>query len=205
MSHEDDVYEKFGRLELTKEEWENFTTHDALWLFNVCTEMTRRTMHDFLHDHKDPDKVDREMSAFLERLSMNTGLSNEDIFYVSKVGAVVHEHEAFRDDPEGARNAKFEQQNPRELDEDEQGEVRELAKKFADMIDRRNKRDEEERQAIQNMEFELAKDNIREKMQELSNILGFNPLSDEADTQQAETPDFNKFLDEVFGRNGDNQ
>ena len=204
MSHEDDVYEKFGRLELTKEEWDNFTTHDALWLFNLCGEMTRRTMHDFLHDHKDPDRVDREMSAFIERLSINTGLSNEDIYHVSKVGAIVKEHEEFRDDPEGARRAKLENQSPRELDDDEKSEIHELAKKFADMIDRRNKRDDEERQAIQNMEFELAKDNIREKMQELSNILGFNPLLDEADTQQAETPDVNKFLDELFGRNGDN-
>ena len=182
------IFEEHGKSPATPQEWQTCdTTHDYVWMFHVTSGFTERMMLSYLHGHKDPKIVEKEMDQFMEELQRQTGLSVDDTAMYARLGMYISQDREFRDDPEAARQAAYESfqqhveinerinnaDNAKELVEefDMPEELVRMAEEFNEMIEERHNKTLRIEEDLAALEADMMADELAGVFTELENLL----------------------------------
>jgi len=183
-----EIFEEHGKSPATPQEWQTCdTTHDYVWMFHVTSGFTERMMLSYLHGHKDPKIVEKEMDQFMEELQRQTGLSVDDTAMYARLGMYISQDREFRDDPEAARQAAYESfqqhveinerinnaDNAKELVEefDMPEELVRMAEEFNEMIEERHNKTLRIEEDLAALEADMMADELAGVFTELENLL----------------------------------
>lgn len=183
-----EIFEEHGKSPATPQEWQTCdTTHDYVWMFNVTSEFTERMMISYLHGHKDPKIVEKEMDQFMEELQRQTGLSVDDTAMYARLGMYISQDREYRDNPEGARQAAYDSfqqhtelhnridsaENAQELIEelDMPEELVRMAEEFNNMIEERHTKSQQMESELAALEADMLSDELAGVFTELENLL----------------------------------
>lgn len=183
-----EIFEEYGKSPATPQEWQTCdTTHDYVWMFNVTSGFTERMMINYLHDHKDPKIVEKEMDQFMEELQRQTGLSVDDTAMYAKLGMYISQDREFRDNPEAARQAAYESfqhyselnnridnaENAEDLIEELEmpEELVRMAEEFNNMVEERHNKTLKIEADLAALEADMMADELAGVFTELENLL----------------------------------
>jgi hypothetical protein len=183
-----EIFEEHGKSPATPQEWQTCdTTHDYVWMFHVTSEFTERMMISYLHDHKDPKVVEKEMDQFMEELQRQTGLSIDDTAMYARLGQYIFQDREYRDDPEAARQAAYESfqhhvelndrirnaDNAEELIEelDMPEELVRMAEEFNNMVEERHAKNNQIEADLASLEADMMAEELAGVFTELENLL----------------------------------
>ena len=183
-----EIFEEYGKSPATPQEWQTCdTTHDYVWMFHVTSGFTERMMISYLHGHKDPKIVEKEMDQFMEELQRQTGLSVDDTAMYARLGMYISQDREFRDDPEAARQAAYESfQQHAELNErinnannaeelveefDMPEEIVRMAEEFNEMIEERHNKTLRIEEDLAALEADMMAEELAGVFTELENLL----------------------------------
>jgi hypothetical protein len=183
-----EIFEEYGKSPATPQEWQTCdTTHDYVWMFHVTSGFTERMMISYLHDHKDPKVVEKEMDQFMEELQRQTGLSIDDTAMYARLGQYITQDREYRDDPQAARQAAYDSfQQHKELhdrinsaDNAEQlidelempEELVRMAEEFNNMVEERHNKTLKIEADLASLEADMMADELAGVFTELENLL----------------------------------
>jgi hypothetical protein len=167
------VFEEHGYSPATPEEWQYMRTgHDMVWMYKVTTDFTERMMERYMHDHKDPSIIAKEMDLFVEELQRQTGLMPQDTGIAAHLGLMIFKDREFVNDPEGARQLEREsyEDQLRRTEEVEEGlendtineDIKAMAVEFAEMIENRQFEKKKLDSELSRMEYLMAAQDLDE-------------------------------------------
>ena len=178
------VFDDWGKSPASPEEWQKATiTHDYLWMFNVTSDFTERLMQSYFNDHKDANRVAKEMELFIEELQRQTGLSSSQTAEYAILGKYIYDDREFRDSPGEARQLAWEAALRSEGGDDEflppevvTDELMQMAEEFTDMLNERRRKAVESEIELTRLEMEMELGDVDSVIDRLNGLLNNNNL-----------------------------